>query len=459
MDVEVAILNGWAASPAAWSRCEFPCMTSMFGYVEQLDGAVDRYMRALRGKAVLAAWSMGGTTAMRIAAEYPEKTAGLILAAATPRLAEDKSTGWRGMSPRRIEALRAGLLMTGGKGLFPQEPGMPSPYMLDTPENLERGLEFLRTADVRDMLDRIPRDIPSYLFQSESDGIVRSSGVGFIVSHIPQTRVRMVAGSEHALPVTMAGEISQCAREILSGAAVVPSAANDPVPAGETLCAGGARHPDVVDAAEIAARIAAGGRVVLFMRHARRPHLAACDPTFGERLPVTEAGSESARALGRLLAEAAGGAGACFASSPLVRSRMTAQAVAEGMGLGGAEVAQDPLLGMETPYFEDRETVWREILERGFWPMMTEYLENGEGPGFAPLAAATREMDRILRGYARAPLAVAVSHDSHVAAYLQAHGACRGWRQDRWIGFLDSAAAMFSPDGALDRVAYFPARI
>ena len=58
-----------------------------------------------------------------------------------------------------IEALRAGLLMTGGKGLFPQEPGMPSPYMLDTPENLERGLEFLRTADVRDMLDRIPRDI------------------------------------------------------------------------------------------------------------------------------------------------------------------------------------------------------------------------------------------------------------------------------------------------------------
>ena len=201
----VFVLNGWAASPHAWDLCKFPC-TRLFSYVEQLDGLPEKALENVE-RCILVGWSMGGSSALRLAARWPEKIAGLVLVAATPRMMEEKETGWRGMSPRRLEALRYGLVMTRGAGFFGVPEGKPNPYLADEPANLERGLEYLLETDVRNDLERAflcggaPTPPHVHIFQSEHDGIVRPENAAWLKSVFPQASVAIVPGTEHALPI------------------------------------------------------------------------------------------------------------------------------------------------------------------------------------------------------------------------------------------------------------------
>ena len=213
---ETMVLNGWAASPSAWNLCDFAHEARIFSYIEQLDGAADGFVRGFDGRIVVAAWSMGCVTALRIAAEQPGKIKGLVLAAATPRLMEDRETGWRGMTELRLQALRKGLEITGGKGLFARDPSWPDPYIPDTPDNLERGLGFLRSADVRALVDSIPRSMPVHIFQSERDGVSRASGARWLAERLPGAELYIVPGTEHALPLSLHSEISASVR-LLAG--------------------------------------------------------------------------------------------------------------------------------------------------------------------------------------------------------------------------------------------------
>ena len=154
MNPPVFVLNGWAASPHAWDLCRFmrpqqvAALPRLFSYVEQLDGEPEKAIENVE-RCILVGWSMGGSSAMRLAARFPEKIAGLVLIAAMPRMMEDKETGWRGMTPHRLEALRYGLLKTQGIGFFGVPEGKPNPYLADDPANLERGLKYLLETDVR----------------------------------------------------------------------------------------------------------------------------------------------------------------------------------------------------------------------------------------------------------------------------------------------------------------------
>ena len=218
----VFVLNGWAASPHAWDLCKFQ-YTRLFSYVEQLDGEPEKALENVE-RCILVGWSMGGSSALRLAARWPEKIAGLVLVAATPRMMEEKETGWRGMSPRRLEALRYGLVMTRGAGFFGVPEGKPNPYLADEPANLERGLEYLLETDVRNDLERAfpcggqragrptvgatcsvgrraPTPPPVHIFQSEHDGIVRPENAAWLKSVFLQAFVTMVPGTEHALPI------------------------------------------------------------------------------------------------------------------------------------------------------------------------------------------------------------------------------------------------------------------
>ena len=100
------VLNGWAASPAAWDLCTF-ARDRIYSYVEQLDGLPGRALAASDG-AVVVGWSMGGAGALKLALAQPEKIRGLVLVAATARMMEEKSEGWAGMSPRRLKAFELG---------------------------------------------------------------------------------------------------------------------------------------------------------------------------------------------------------------------------------------------------------------------------------------------------------------------------------------------------------------
>ena len=209
------VLNGWSASERAWDLCTFP-RDRVFSYVEQMDGLPEKAVEAEDG-VVLVGWSMGGSSALRLATAFPEKTRGLVLVAATARMMKDD--GWAGMSERRLAALEVGLKMTRGEGFFGIRDGKPNPYMLDEQGNLARGLDYLRGTDLRASLAELKASgrlvCPVAIFQSERDGIVRAENAAHLKSMFPQASVTMLEGSEHALPVAIPEKIDAAVAAIL----------------------------------------------------------------------------------------------------------------------------------------------------------------------------------------------------------------------------------------------------
>ena len=222
---DIIVLNGWAASPHAWELCSFMQepppngrLPVLYSYVDQLDGRPEQAL-ARGGRFLLVGWSMGGSSALRLSCRYPGQIAGLLLVAATPRMMEEKETGWRGMSPLRLEALRRGLELTHGQGFFGVPEGKPNPYMEDVPENLERGLKYLLETDLRADLARTFSDgcgFPVHIFQSEHDGIVRSENAAYLKRIFPQAVVTLVPGSEHALPIQIPEALAEAVNAMLN---------------------------------------------------------------------------------------------------------------------------------------------------------------------------------------------------------------------------------------------------
>lgn len=213
---KVFVLNGWAASEEAWSLCRFR-RERVFSYVEQLDGEPEKVIAAEDG-VVLVGWSMGGSSAMRLALRWPEKIRGLVLVAATPRMMEDNPAGWRGMSERRLAALKKGLLMTGGGGIFGPPAGLPNPYIVDDEANLDRGLGYLVATDLRSSLLECEalrtKGERVRLFQSEHDGIVRPENATFLEEVFRGAKLRMIPGAEHALPIFIPEMIDSAVEEV-----------------------------------------------------------------------------------------------------------------------------------------------------------------------------------------------------------------------------------------------------
>ena len=215
------VFNGWAAGPETWALCTFP-HDWVFDYVEQLDGLPEKAMADFN-EAVLVGFSMGGSTALRMWLECPEKVKGLVLVSATPRMMEEKAEGnggsgggWKGMSERRLAALRLGTRLT-----FRDD---PSP-MYDE-RNMERGLDYLRHTDLRTELlaaRREARDgrceLPVWIVQSARDGIVRPNNAEFLKQVFPQAKVTLVPGGEHVLPIAVPELIDQAVLGVVSAAA------------------------------------------------------------------------------------------------------------------------------------------------------------------------------------------------------------------------------------------------
>ena len=216
--MRILVFNGWAAGPETWALCAFP-HDWVFDYVEQLDGLPEKVMEE-SDKVLLVGFSMGGSTALRMFLKYPEKVKGLVLISTTPRMVEEKKVRgegeevvWKGMSERRLTALRLGTQM-----MFRDD---PSPMYDET--NMERGLDYLKTTDLRLQLLSISesgesvkrRNFPVFIFQSEKDGIVRPSNAEFLKEVFPQAKVTMVPGNEHVLPIRVPELIDEAVFDII----------------------------------------------------------------------------------------------------------------------------------------------------------------------------------------------------------------------------------------------------
>jgi pimeloyl-ACP methyl ester carboxylesterase len=212
VSAKVLVFNGWAAGPETWDLCSFP-HDWVFSYVEQLDGLPERVMED-SDDVVLVGFSMGGAMAMRMLLKYPDKVRGAVFVSASARMMEDKATGWKGLSERRLAALKLGTDLLYGAD--------PAPiYRAD---NLNRGLEFLHEHDFRQEL-RKAYQLPSAncplpkvaIFQSEKDGIVRPNNAAFLKEIFPEAEVTTVPGCEHVLPVLVPGQIDAAVESVLRG--------------------------------------------------------------------------------------------------------------------------------------------------------------------------------------------------------------------------------------------------
>lgn len=197
---------------------------------------------------------------------------------------------------------------------------------------------------------------------------------------------------------------------------------------------------------ELADALRSGSRVALQLRHAERPKMDPDDPSFGDLLPLTDEGVRTARELGSWLGEFRGDVR--FVASPLRRTRMTAEAVAEGMGVLSPDIPTDPLLGNGSFYYTDPLTVLEVFKTREFFSACFEYYETGTMPGFVPLGEAADACERWLLERLTTRLLVATTHDCFIAAFLSARGAVERFSRENWPRFLDGAAVIVDPDGS-----------
>ena len=197
---------------------------------------------------------------------------------------------------------------------------------------------------------------------------------------------------------------------------------------------------------ELKDEIRRGARCILQLRHAERPKMDPHDQSFGDGLHLTREGARTARLLGESLAEFAGDV--AFATSPLTRTRETAALVAEGMGLKGAAIPADELLGNGSFFYDDPRQVLETFNSMEFFHACFTYFERGRIPGFKELGPAADACERWLVDKAAGRrLFVATTHDCYIAAFLAARKAHRRFTKANWPRFLDGAAILLYPDG------------
>ena len=197
--------------------------------------------------------------------------------------------------------------------------------------------------------------------------------------------------------------------------------------------------------ADICAELDRGNRVLLMVRHAERPPISDDDPTFGQTLPLTETGRQTSRQLGELLRDQA--AGAQFLSSPLLRTVMTAEGIAAGMGLPDAPIPTAPELGNSSFYFSDQREVYELFSQSDFFDEIFRYMARGTLRGFNEIHAASDRLEAWCLERFTGRLGIFTTHDLYIGAYLHARGVETHFTRANWLRFLDAAAIILAPDG------------
>ena len=195
---------------------------------------------------------------------------------------------------------------------------------------------------------------------------------------------------------------------------------------------------------ELVGEIRRGARVTLMVRHAERPKMDPDDPTFGDALELTYDGTRTAKKLGTILKEFADDVQ--FAASPLTRTRMTAELIAEGMGVADPEIPTDERLGNGSFYYENAAEVLEVFKPKNFFPACIEYFHTAHQRGFRDLYAATDEFERWIDASWKNRLFVISTHDLYIAAFLYARKVGE-FSKENWTRFLDGGAVIDGTDG------------
>lgn len=203
----------------------------------------------------------------------------------------------------------------------------------------------------------------------------------------------------------------------------------------------------VLDLSEFLAELKNPGvRCCLQVRHAERPRIDPNDPSFGDALALTDEGQRTARCLGEALVALKDET--TFWSSPLRRTVMTAELIAEGMGLESPPIPTDGRLGNETFYFADPAEVLDVFKPENFFNACFKYYHDGEMRGFHNLYEASDRLEAWLKERLEKKLLIATTHDCYIAAYLAAKTRYE-FTRETWPRFLDGGATLVYPNGSI----------
>lgn len=188
-------------------------------------------------------------------------------------------------------------------------------------------------------------------------------------------------------------------------------------------------------------------RCIVLARHGERPRIAEEDPTYGENLGLTDAGRAMALAAGRDLRGGPPPSEWAFWASRLLRTRLTAAAVAEGLGAAGAPVSVSTEASIPGLWIEDQPLTHRHYFSEGSVPFTDRLMSTGRAEGYRPIEESTRlAMDWIRTFDFGARCAFVATHDVFLACLLQGLGLGR-FSCANWVGFLQGCALLERPDG------------
>ncbi len=196
---------------------------------------------------------------------------------------------------------------------------------------------------------------------------------------------------------------------------------------------------------DVLAELDRGSKVILQVRHAERPKIDPDDATFGDKLPLTAEGERSAREFGIRLSKYKGEVE--FHSSPLLRTRMTAALIAEGMGRDVTDISTHERLGNGTFYYNDPSEVVEVFKPANFFNACFDYMRTGKMSGFNNLESASSALEEWLLNLAKKQLTIATTHDLYIAAFLASRNAYTEFSRDTWPRFLDAGAIIVSANG------------
>jgi len=210
-------LHGWGQSDRIWhgQRDTFP--DALFLNLPGHGGApnANDWLTTIAEQlpeqpCLLVGWSLGGMLAMQLASRYPDRVAGLVLVATTPRFRSDAS--WlHGCSDEVFEGFAEGVsaqsakllgrffaLMLHGDTLARSEFNQLARVSIDreqppTAAGLRHGLELLASLDLRRIADTIRQ--PALVLHGDADAIIPAAAGRWLAANLPRASWRpMQAG-------------------------------------------------------------------------------------------------------------------------------------------------------------------------------------------------------------------------------------------------------------------------
>ncbi|ROO26799.1 pimeloyl-ACP methyl ester esterase BioH [Salinisphaera japonica] len=222
---DLVLLHGWGLSSRIFSplverlapglRCH--CI-DLPGHGESadvdvagLDAWADAVVAEIETPAVWLGWSLGGLVATAVAQRFPERVAGLVLAASTPCLHQTDDWSY-GLAPETIAATRAGLdqdyVATVSQFLRLNLRGSSAGRaMLDrviddlaaappTPQGLAHGLDIIQQADLRAGLSQITSG--AWLVGGRLDRLAHPEAMRWMAAAMPDAELEIYDRAAHA---------------------------------------------------------------------------------------------------------------------------------------------------------------------------------------------------------------------------------------------------------------------